>query len=831
MELLMLDVRFAVRSLRKNLGFTAVAVVTIALGIGATTAIFSVTNTVLLRPLPYRSPEELVLVWNRLENANLARTLVSGPDFLDYRNETTMFEGFAGAFAIDGTITGDGRAEQIMVGWSTGNLFKVLGVTPILGRDFNAEDGTPIDPQVFLDPNATIPPGALILSHGLWQRRFGSDPNVLGRSIQVDGQPSFIVGVLPADFRIYLPIDAGMPTNVDMWRVIPIDFSTNPRDAEWLTVVARLKKGVTVERAQAEMDALAQRLREQYQHNANEGMRIVLNSMHRDVVEHARPVLMALLGAVGFVLLIACANVANLLLVRATSREREIAVRAAMGGDRGRIVRQLLTESVVLAVCGAAVGLVLAWAGIQILVAMSPGNLPRVENVVIDGTVLLFAAVATVVAALVFGTAPALKATSPNLVGALKERGSDAGGVRGNKLRTALVVSEVALSLVLLIGAGLMLRSFAKLQQVEPGFDPENVLTLSVPLPLFGYRDPNQRADFFVRLRQRVEALPGVADVGGVSPLPLSGGDQYLVGSYGRVGVSEEEWTSNKADYRAVLPGYYKAMRTQVVAGRTLTEADNQEGSPYVVVVDRKLSERTWPDDDPIGRQLQIERFDVEGFDIERVTAQVVGVVEPVNSQTLAAAGRETIYFPYRFFPWWPVSLTVRATANPTALINLIRNEVEAMDPEVPIANVRLMEEYVSDAMAQTRFTLTLTVVFAVLALVLASIGLYGVISYSVRQRTQEIGVRMAFGAQEGNIVRLVLKQGLALALGGVGVGLVAAFLLTRMVSSLLFGVTATDPVTFLGIPLLLIGVASIASYLPARRAMRVDPVRALQGK
>jgi len=825
------DVRYAVRTFWHQPGFTAVVVLTLALGIGTNAAIFSVANAVLFRPLPYGEPERLVLVWNRMANADRPNAPVSGPDFLDYQDQTTMFEDFAGAIAVEATITGEERAEQVMVGWSTDNLFKVLQVSPFIGRDFEPEDGTPIDPKVFMDPNSKLPPGALLLSHGMWQRNFAGDPHVLGRSIQLDGQASIIVGVLPEDFRIYLPAYAGMPTNIDAWRVMPIDFATNPRDAEWLTVVGRLEPGVTLEQAQAEMDAVAARFREQFEHHKSVGMEIVLNAMHRDVVDHVRPLLITLLGAVGFVLLIACANVANLLLVRAAAREREIAVRAALGGGQLRIIAQMLTESAVLATAGGLLGLALAWAGIQMLVAMRPHGLPRVETVGFDVRVLLFTAAASLLAAFVFGAVPALKAASPNLANALKDRGSDAGGVRGNKIRTALVVTEVGLSLVLLIGAGLMVRSFEKLQRVEPGFNDENVLTFKVPLPFFKYRDPEMRANFFERLHRRLQALPGVDAVGGATPLPLSGGDQYWVLAYAREGAPEEDWSTNRADYRAVLPGYARAMGIELIAGRRLSEADNQAGALHVVLIDDKLAERTWPGEDPVGKGIQIASFDTESFELMRVPAQVVGIVRRVRSASLTEDGRGAIYFPYRFFPWWPMSVTVKGTANPLGLVGAIRGEVEALDPDVPVAEVRLMGGYVADAMAQSRFTLTLISVFAVLALILASIGLYGVISYSLRQRVQEIGVRMAFGAASGNITRLIMGHGLALALAGIGVGLVVAFVAARMASNLLFGISPTDPLTFVGIPVLLVGVTMLASYVPARRATRIDPVDALRGE
>ncbi|MGH9332344.1 MAG: FtsX-like permease family protein [Vicinamibacteria bacterium] len=510
--------------------------------------------------------------------------------------------------------------------------------------------------------------------------------------------------------------------------------------------------------------------------------------------------------------------------------EREIAVRAALGGGQGRIAAQMLTESAVLAVAGGLLGLGLAWAGIRVLLAFQPDSLPRLETVGIDGSVLLFTLGASLLAAFVFGGAPALRAARPDLASSLKDRGSDAGGVRGNKFRTALVVAEVGLTMVLLIGAGLMLRSFTNLQQVDPGFDTENVLTASVPLPMFKYRDENLRVSFFDRLQQRIAALPGVEAIGGATPLPLGGGDQYWVQPYGRDNATEEEWSTNRADYRAALPGYDRAMGIRLIAGRPLTEADNQPDALPVVVTDDKLADETWPDEDPIGKGMQIVRFNVETMQLERASVQVVGVVEHVRSESLTSEGRGAIYYPYRFFPWWPMTLAIRGTADPSSLVGAIRQEVAAMDPDVPIADVRLMQDYVDDAMAQSRFTLMLIGVFSLLALILASIGLYGVMSYSLRQRVQEIGVRMAFGAGARSIVALVLRYGIVLSVSGVILGVAVAVVVARAVSSLFFGVTPTDPVTFIGIPLLLVGVTLFASYIPARRATRIDPVAALRG-
>jgi len=826
---LLRDVKYAVRSFAKRPLFTAALVLTLALGIGSNVAIFGVANTVLFRPLPYDDPEELALVWTRLPATNVQRSLVSGPDLQDFETETTLFEGFAGAMAVAGTLTGEGPAEQIMAAYTTWNLLDLLGVRPLIGRNFNADDPFPVDPEMFGAPNPDLPPGTVILSHGLWQRRFGGDPSIVGRTIQMDGFGSVVVGVLSPDFRIYLPADAAMPTNIDAWGVLPTNVSEFARDAPWLTVVSRLKDGVTPQQAQQEMDALAARLRDTYQFHANQNLQIVVAGMHEDVVSHARPALLALLGAVAFVLLIACGNVANLLLVRASGREREIAVRAALGSGRGRIVRQMLTESAVLAVSGASLGALLAWWGVHLITALSPGNLPRMEEVGMDVGVMVFTVAVTAVSALVFGLAPAHRAVRSDLAGALKDRGSDAGGMRGNKLRTVLVVTEVALSLVLLVGAGLMFRSLAELKRVEPGFDAADVVTFTAPLQFSKYYNSASRATFYSDLGARLAQISGVELVGGVTPLPLAGGEQYSVGSYGRVSDPDDVYRANKADFKATLPGYFEAMKIQLVAGRTLLPSDNLPEALQVAVVDRKLAERVFGDMDPLGKELLVDHFSEATFSLERLPVQIVGVVENVRSTSLAAEGRETIYVPYFFQAFLPLTFTVRTAADPASLVTAIRTEVAAVDPDVPISGVATLESYVSGAMAPTRFLLALIGVFAVVALVLASLGLYGVISYSVRQRTREIGVRMAFGATESAVMRLVLGQGMALALSGIVLGLGASFLLTRVAKSLVVGVSATDPLTFAGVSSLLLGVAVVAAWVPARKATLVDPVEALR--
>ncbi|MEW5915213.1 MAG: ABC transporter permease [Gemmatimonadota bacterium] len=823
------DMKYAIRSLTKRPFFTTVIVLTLALGIGSNIAIFSVANAVLFRALPFQDPEELAFVWTRLPATNVARSLVSGPDFQDYQRETTQFEGFAGAVAIPGTLTGDGPAERITNAYVTWNLFELLGIRPILGRAPVAEDAFPIDPKAFGSPNPDLPPGKVVLTYELWQRRFGGDRSVIGRTIQMDGWGSVVLGVLPPNFRIYLPPDAGMPTDIDAWGVLPSNIGDFARDAAWLTVVTRLKNGVTLEQGQREMDRIAARLREVHQFHKTQNLEIVVNGMHRDVVNHARPALLALLGAVGFVLLIACANIANLLLVRATERGREIAVRAAVGSGRGRIVAQMLMESLLLAAGGAILGLLFAWQGIGVIKALSPANLPRIANVAIDARALAFAVGASVVAAIVFGLAPALHAVRGNLVDGLRERGSDSGSVRGNKLRTALVTSEVALSLVLLVGAGLMVRSFAQLQKVNPGFDAQNVVTFNAPLQFLKYLTTQSRANFANQLGERLAAIPGVEDVGGVTPLPLAGGEQYSVGSYGKIGDPDNVYQANKADYKAVLPGYFEAMKIQLVAGRVFVKADNEDQALDVAIVDAKFAKRVFGAESPLGTQILVDHFNEKTFSLERLPVTIIGVVADVRSASLAADGRETIYLPYVFNSFLPLTFVVRTTAASTSLIGQIRSAVSALDPDVPVAELTTLQSWVTKSMAQTKFLLALNATFAALALILASLGLYGVISYSARQRTREMGVRVALGASNRDVLRIILGQGLILAAIGVVVGLGASAALTRVVKSYLVGVSSMDPITFGGVAAVLLAVAAVASYFPARRASLVDPSHALR--
>ncbi len=821
------DIRYGVRTLRRNLGFTVAAVITLALGIGANTAIFTVVNSVLLRPLPYRDADRLAMVWGHMASTDVTKAPWSGLDYLDFKDRSRTFEDFAGTFAVNSTLSGDFEPEPIQLGWATPSFFDLLGVDPLIGRTLKESDFQNIDPEVFFDPEVEVPPSVAILSQELWGRRFGSDPSIIGRTVQVNGQPMEIIGVLPAGFKLYLPADASFPGVIDVWSVVPANLSEGTRDQQWLTIVGKLKPGVTAAQAQSEMDGIAEQFRAENQFHENVGMEIDVVPMQSDVVGHAKPVLLALLGAVGFVLLIACANVANLLLVRGQVRQREMAIRAALGGGRGRILRQMLTESAILAVLGGGAGLLLAFFGIDLLLAMRPENQPRVDDVGIDGTVLAFVAGVSLLAAFLFGTLPALQSSRPNLNESLRERGGGFG-LGHHRMRNALVVAEVALSLVLLVGAGLMVRTFAELSKVKPGFDPENVLTLNVALPFFKYGF-EQSTDFHLRLSERIKALPGVEAVGAVTPLPLAGGGQFWFGPYALNEASDEEWSKNEVDYRPSLPGLFEAMGTRLLAGRELEEADNRADAAPVVVVDEKLAEEAWPGKDAVGEQIMVMRPNQGEF--QRYWATVVGVVEHTRYDDIRQDGRGLIYFPHKDWGWAEQNYVIRAGVDPAGLAGPIRSLIRELDPDIPASRVRPMAEYVGDALASTRFALILFTVFAGTALFLSALGLYGVISYSVRQRTREIGVRMAFGAERQRIVRLVLGQGLLLTGIGVGVGLVGAVLLTRVISSLLFGVTPTDPITYATITVILAAVALLACYVPAERATRVDPLVALRAE
>jgi putative ABC transport system permease protein len=792
------DLRYGVRMLLKNPGFAIVAVIALALGIGANAAIFSVVNTVLLRSLPYDDPDRLmVLRENKLPE--FPEFSVSPGNFLDWQKENTTFEKLA---AINGTaynLVGDAEPERLRGARVSAGLFEMLGANPAQGRTFLDDEDQPGHDNV------------AILSSSLWKRRFGSDPNVVGQAITLSATSYTVIGVMPPAFQF-------PDRETDVWT--PIAFNARQAQqhgAHYISVIGRLKPGVTQEQAATEMDAIAGRLAEQYP-DTNTGWRVNVLPMQESEVRDIKSALLVLLGAVALVLLIACANVANLLLARATARQKEIAIRTALGASRRRIAQQLLTESILLALAGGGVGLLLAVWGIGSLLKLAPQELPRVRDVTLDLRVLGFTLVVTLLTGVIFGLVPALQASRPNLNETLKEGGRGTTGGH-HRVRGTLVITEVALALLLLVGAGLLIRSFYRLQQVTPGFNSKNALAVTVSLPGKKYPQDDQQSGFFAQLLDRVATLPGVVAVGATQSLPIQGDYVLAFNIQGRPpnGPGQEPNTN----YYAVSPDYFKAMGIPLLRGRVFTEQDKKD-SPRVAVINEELAKKFFPDEDPIGKRINVtngpERF-----------REIVGIVGDVKQYGLAQPTTMQTYEPYLQTPFSGMTLVVRADGNPAALTGAIRSEVLAIDKEQPVSRIRPLEQVVSESVAKQRFLMLLLGIFASVALVLAAVGLYGVMSYSVNQRTHEIGIRAALGAQRKDVLKLVVGQGMALALSGAGIGLTASFALTRLMTSLLFGVSATDPLTFAGIALLLTIVALLACYLPARRAMKVDPMIALR--
>ncbi|HEX8501292.1 MAG TPA: ABC transporter permease [Pyrinomonadaceae bacterium] len=797
------DLRFGVRALRKQPGFSLVVVLTLAIGIGANSTIFSFANGVLLRPLPYADPESLVALDETSPKRNVTSMGVSFPNFLDWRAQNRVFEDIAAYTEGTYTLVGGGEPEQIRGAGVSSGLFEILGVTPALGRTITPEEDRPGSETV------------VILSHGLWQRRFGSEPGAVGRTISVNNRPHTVVGVMPPGFKF--------PEVADLWVPLALDTQKWTRNDHGLGAIARLKPGVSLGQAAAEMEAIALRVEEQNP-VTNEGLSVSVTNLRAGLVGGYRQSILILLGVVGFVLLIACVNVANLLLARASSRRREVSIRVALGAGRWRIFRQLITESLVLSAAGGALGLILALWGLQLLLTAVPVELPFWMKFDLDGRVLAFTAAVSLLTGIVFGAAPALQASKVDLNASLKEGGrSDAhAGAGMRRLRGLLVVGEVALSLVLLVGAGLMMRSFLRLQQVDVGVNPANVLTMSVPLPSARYREPERRSAFFQQLVERVGALPGVREVGAVSNLPLSGsrwGRSLTV--EGRAALSVG--AAPVINHCVVTPGYFRAMGIPVLAGRDIAEADAKD-APKVTVVDERLAREYWPGESPLGKRV---RFGPPESNEPWHT--VVGVVGGVRHERPDAATRMSVYVPYQQIPVREMTLAVRTGGDPAGLAVAVRSQVRGLDPDQPVTDVRTMGEVITSAIWQPRLHAILFGVFAAVALALASVGIYGVMSYAVTQRTHEIGIRIALGAKPRDILRLVVGHGLALTLVGIALGAASAFALTRVMTSLLFEVSPADPATFAANVALLTAVSLVACYIPARRATRVDPLVALR--
>ncbi|HKR12251.1 MAG TPA: ABC transporter permease [Pyrinomonadaceae bacterium] len=799
------DLRYAGRMQRKNPGFTLVAIIALALGIGANTAIFSVVNTVLLRPLPYKDPERLTMVWEDASKHGYPRDTPAAANFVDWRSQNTVFEGMAAIADESFNLTGAGDPERLEGRRVSVNLFPLLGIDPQLGRTFTSDEDQPGSNRV------------AVLSYGLWQRRFGGDNTIVGKPLNLNGDTYTVVGVMPARFQF--------PSSDDeLW--VPIAFTAEQaanRGRHYLQVVARLKSGVSFAQAQTEMNTIATRLQQQYpEQNADLGA--VVTPLHEHLVGDIRPALLILLGAVGLVLLIACANVANLLLARAAVRQKEIAVRVALGARRGRLIRQFLTESVLLATVGGVVGLGIAFGGLILLRAFIPENISQAREIAMDLKVLGFTFLVSVITGLIFGLAPALQAARFNQTETLKEGGRDsATGSSGKRIRGLLVMSEVAVSLVLLIGAGLLINSFMRLRNVDPGFRADNLLTMKFVLPEPKYAGFQSRTAFYSDLIQRVEGLAGVKSAAVTTNLPLyRQGNSISISIEGRPAPPPGQELIVVT--RIVSPRYFETMSIPFLSGRQFTDQDIAT-SPRAVVISETMARRYWPGEDPVGKRIGAGR-------IQRPEdwIQVVGVVKDVRQFELTAEPRPQMYLSYRqagFFA--PRDLVVKTDVDPASMAATVRKTVWEIDKDQPVSNIKTMEEILLDSIARQRFSMLLLAIFAAVALILAAVGIYGVMSYSVAQRTHEIGIRMALGAQTGAVLKLAVGYGLKLVIAGIAIGLIAAFFLTRVMSTLLFGVTATDPVTFTVISLLLIFVAAVASYIPARRATKVDPIIALR--
>jgi predicted permease len=804
------DLRFGVRMLAKRPGLTLVAVLTLALGIGANTAIFSVVNAVLLRPLPYAQPERLVHVLRT--QPPIMRGPISRPDYLEWQAQNQSFQHLAAFYYDTYNLTGIDQAERLYGARVTEDFFTIFGINPLHGRFLLPSDNQPGSPRV------------TVISNGLWQRRFGGDPGIVGQIITLNDNAYAVVGVAPPQFDF--------PPRIDAWTPALLPESKQQRGSNYLKVIARLKDGVSVEQAQAQMNQVAAALATQYPDN-DTNLSVTVTTLLEDRVRNIRFVLLLMLGAVAFVLLIACANVANLLLARAMARQKEIAIRTAMGANRWHIIRQLLTESMLLAIVGGALGILLAVWAIDLLVALAPANIPRVREVSVDQWTLGFTLLVSLATGLLFGLAPALQVSKSDLNETLKEggRGPSALSPHHARLRRALVVFEIASSLVLLICAGLLIVSIQRLTKVDPGFNPQPLLAADVSFPRQAApadakaedaeaKEFQASVNFLTQVQQRISQLPGVEAVGAINDLPITG-NSSVNGDFSIVGQPPwEPGHAPVAEFRIVTNDYFRAIGIRLIKGRAFTERDRLDSTP-VILINETLAGRFFDNEDPIGKQLTA---------LTGKPSEIIGVVGDARQWGLELPPDPEIYFSYAQMNFSAeTSLVVRSSGDPARLSDGVRNAVREVNASAPVLRIKTMSSVLAQSTAQQRFTMTLMVVFAGVALVMAIIGLYGVMSYSVTQRTHEIGIRMALGAERRDVMRLVVGQGLALAVIGIGTGLVAAVAITRLLSTLLFGVSATDPLTFAAVSLVMLGVALGACFVPARRATKVDPMVALR--
>jgi putative ABC transport system permease protein len=808
MDSIIQDLRYALRKLRASPGFTIAALASLALGIGATTAIFSVVNGVLLKPLPYADPHELVMVWEHNFPRGLTRNTVSPANFIAWSEQASVFESLAALFETSATVTGSGEPERVGLVFASASLFPLLGVQPVIGRPYTSDEDRAGAARVAL------------LGYGFWQRRFGGDRSVIGRTLTVDGQPVTVIGVLPDGFAFDLPVKFGWTGTQDVW--IPFQFAADARSfsGRYLQVVGRLSSGVTVQRAQDRMSALAVQFAQDLPERQT-GWSVNVVPLDEQLVGDVRKALLLILGAVTLVLLIACANVANLLLARSIDRRQELTLRAALGASRAATIRQLLVESLVLAAAGGILGAWLAWTTVEGLVALSP-DIPRLEQVTVDGAVLGFTLVVSVITGLLFGLAPALRASRVELGAALKEGGArGGGGAAVSRMRNSLVVAEVGLSIVLLVGAGLLIRSFARQLDVGVGIETERLVLADVQLPGSDYPEPSKRARTFQTLVERVQALPGVQSASAITFPPLSG-----------AGSATGFWVNDRpipaqgegpvADIRWVHRDYHRTLGIPLVAGRLFDRTD-AEGTPLRVVVNRQFAESFWPGESATGKSISMPWQDT-------LVAEIIGVVEDVRHDGPRTEIRPMIYWHHpQFHAFNFMTLVVRTSWDRVTIAPALRAEVQAVDRNLPIYNVRTLESALSETLARARLATISLGFFALVALTLAGVGVYGVLAYSVSQRTREFGIRMAVGAVQQTLVLLVLKQGLRLVAIGLVIGTVTALAASRVMRGLIFEIGTTDPLSFLGAAVVLSVVALLACYLPARRATRVDPVVALR--
>ena len=821
------DLAFAGRTLRKSPVFALTAALTIALGVGASTAIFSVTNAVLLRPLPYQKPDQLVIIPSDMRNRGVKDFPFSNANFIDLREATKgQFQGLAGVFTFPITLTGeDGVPEKAHLGVVTTNYFQLVGARIVLGRDFIDDDGLPQPPPPAPGTQATPTPRLpvmAIISYEYFQRRFGSNPAAIGQSLN-KGKPFSpqIVGVLKPHFQIYFPPSADLEAAPDIWIANRLGYDAAQRNGVSMRVIGRLRPGITIGRAQAAVDQVAADARKNFTIENTAGYAIRVEPMRQHLVSEVRPAILALMGAVIFLLLIACANVANLLLVRASLRQHELAIRSAIGAGWWDLARQILSEALLLAAMGAIGGLAIAWLGIHELLAIAPAYLPRLDSIRIDSTVLIFTIISSLAAAAIFGLAPAWRAASPDVMIVLRGSSRNEGLASGGLSRKIVVGVEVALAYVLLIGSGLMVRSFLELQRIDPGFDPKGLLTFQVQSDRF-LPTPQERAVAIRQLEDRLRAIPGVQSVTAASPFPLTGG-------FSPIRWGTEEALADASKYKAVdplivLPGYFETMHTALIEGRTFNEDDNQPGRTDVVV-DKILADRAYPNQSAVGKRILI-RIQTP----EPVWVNIIGVVAHERGVSLSEPGREQVFLTDAYVGSGATDQwALRTGTEPAKYANNVLAAIKVFDPHLLVTDMKPMEAVIDKAQSGTRFSLLLIGTFAVIAALLAGVGLYGVLATVVRQRTAEIGIRMALGAQPGNIFQLVVGQGLRLTAIGVVVGLFAAFALTREMVSMLVGIKATDPLTFVTMAVLFFLIAAISSWLPAQRAARLDPTAALR--